>query len=289
MKTRIITAALLLPLCFAILFFFPPYILAATISIIAAIGSYELFKASNNITSPKDKTKAPMRPVVYAIIIASLVPLAMYFSNILLASAALMQAVSMMTLFFVLLSLLAIDFLLNPKAGRRIKLRQLPVIFIAALVIPYMLSTLLTLRMMTAGHLLVLIPILISIVTDSGAYFTGVFIGKHKAFPKISPNKTVEGYIGGFISGIVGVLIYGVILDLATQHTINYPVLIIYGLTGAVISELGDLVFSLIKRKCGVKDYGNLIPGHGGVLDRFDSMIFCIPVVYLLVAFLPFL
>jgi len=287
MKTRIIVAAVLLPLFFAALFFFPPYILAVVISVIAAIGSYELFKASNNVLAPKDNIPAPMRPVVYTIIIAALIPLAVYYSNLLLASAALMQAVSILTIFFILLSLLVIDFLLNPKSVKRIRLRQLPVIFVAALIIPYMLSSLVGLRMLPSGHLLVLIPIIVTIVTDSGAYFTGVAIGKRKAFPNISPNKTVEGYIGGTIAGVASLLIYGFILDLATQHVISYPVLILYGVIGSVLTGFGDLVFSWIKRKCGVKDYGNILPGHGGILDRFDGMIFSAPAMYLFVVILP--
>ncbi|MCL2628992.1 MAG: phosphatidate cytidylyltransferase [Oscillospiraceae bacterium] len=281
MKKRIIVALVPLPLFFAILFFFPPYILAAAVSLLAAIGSFELMRASNNVI------QAPMRPVVYVIIIAVLVPIAVYFSNLVMSAAALMQVTSMLTLFFILLSLLIIDFFLSMKSERRIKWRQLLVIPVAAMVIPYMLSTLIGLRMMTAGHLLVLLPIIVAFLTDSGAYFTGVAIGKHKAFPTISPNKTIEGCIGGLVTGIAGMLIYGFIIDIATLHTVSYPILIIYGLVGAVVTEAGDLVFSLIKRKCGVKDYGSIMPGHGGVLDRFDSMIFTAPTMYLLVAILP--
>ena len=281
MKKRIIVAAILIPPAFAILFFFPPYVLTVVVSILAAIGSYELMKASSNVIV------APIRPVVYMIIIAVLAPLTVYFSNILLASASFMQAISMITLFFVLLCLLVIDFLLNPKGERRLRLIQLPVIFAGAMIIPYMLSSIVALRMQPLGHFLVLLPIIVTFMTDSGAYFTGMAIGKHKAFPKISPNKTVEGCIGGIVTGIAGLLIYGAILDLTTQLSVMYPVLILYGFVGAVITEVGDLVFSLIKRKCNVKDYGKIMPGHGGVLDRFDSMIFSAPAIYLLALVLP--
>jgi len=281
MKTRIITAALLLPLSFAILFFFPPYILTATISLIAAIGSYELMKAAS------DTLRAPLRPVVYTILIAALIPPAIYTGHLIQSIANTIQFTLLLTVFFILLCLLIIDFLLSFKSSRRLKLLQLPVILTAAIIIPYMLSTLIGLRMMPVGHLLVLLPIVVTILTDSGAYFTGVAIGKRKAFPTISPNKTVEGCIGGLIAGAAGLLIYGVILDITTDFSVNYPILIIYGFIGAIVTESGDLVFSYIKRKCDIKDYGNLIPGHGGILDRFDSMIFTAPTIYLLVTLFP--
>jgi phosphatidate cytidylyltransferase len=140
---------------------------------------------------------------------------------------------------------------------------------------------------MQYGHLFVLLPIIAAFVTDSGAYFTGVTIGKKKAFPTISPNKTVEGYIGGTIAGTAGMLIYGIILSYTTPLTIIFPALIIYGILGALVTEAGDLTFSLIKRKCGIKDYGSLMPGHGGALDRFDSMSFAAPTMYLLVMLVP--
>jgi len=288
MKKRIIVSVILLPLFFAVLFYFPPYVLTVAVSLLVAIGSYELMRAASEAMA------APMRPAVYAIIVAVLVPPAVYLRTLLLSkiednsfSQVDIMIFDLAIVLFVLFSLLVIDMLLSFKSERRVKLQQLPIIITAAIIIPYMLSALINLRMMPAGHLLVLMPIIVTFLTDSGAYFTGVAIGKHKAFPKISPNKTVEGYIGGFITGIVGMLIYGFVIDAATAHVVNYQILIIYGFVGAVITEAGDLVFSYIKRKCNVKDYGNIIPGHGGVLDRFDSMIFTAPTICLLVTYLP--
>jgi len=178
----------------------------------------------------------------------------------------------------------------NTKAienGTQLKFRQIPIALAAGVLIPYLLTSLISLKSMPYGHLLVLLPVVATVITDSGAYFTGVTIGKRKAFPNISPNKTVEGYIGGTIAGILAMLLYGLILSLITTLTISFPVLILYGVLGAVMTELGDLAYSLIKRKCGIKDYGKLIPGHGGALDRFDSMILCGPTMYLLVVFIP--
>ena len=140
---------------------------------------------------------------------------------------------------------------------------------------------------MTDGRYLVLLPFIVAFISDGGAYFAGVLWGRHKVTPHVSPNKSLEGYIGGFIAAILGMVIYGIILKYAAGFEINILWLIIYGIVGSLVTQLGDLSFSLVKREYKIKDYGNLLPGHGGMLDRFDSMIFAAPVIYVLVEFLP--
>ena len=140
---------------------------------------------------------------------------------------------------------------------------------------------------MPEGRLLVLLPVISAFVTDAGAYFVGVFLGKRRAFPLVSPKKTVEGCIGGLAVGAAAMVIYGVILIFTTFHDVVFWALILYGIIGGVFTELGDLAFSLIKREYNVKDYGRLLPGHGGILDRFDSMVFAAPAIYLLVSVIP--
>lgn len=111
-------------------------------------------------------------------------------------------------------------------------------------------------------------------ITDIFAYFSGVLFGKHKLIPEISPKKTVEGSIGGTLFCTASFVIYGVILNLIGANvSLNYLVLLIGGFLAAVVAQIGDLMFSAIKRSRGIKDYGNLFPGHGGVLDRFDSAL----------------
>ena len=177
--------------------------------------------------------------------------------------------------------LIAIELFRAGKEAKSIAFRIF-VLFLGIIPIPMALSSLYFLRVLPWGHWFVLFPVIVTILTDSGAYFVGVSMGKRKAFPTISPNKTVEGCVGGIIVGTVGVFAYGMIISHFTEVTVSIPVLLIIGLVGSVITEVGDLAFSLLKRKLGIKDYGSLIPGHGGMLDRFDSMIFSAPTVYTL-------
>ena len=123
-------------------------------------------------------------------------------------------------------------------------------------------------------------------LADSGAYFAGSKFGKRKLCPTISPNKTVEGAVAGIVSGTLTALLIGLIFKLIYGNvTFYYGILLIIGLINSVVSIFGDLTFSVIKRSCNIKDYGSIMPGHGGLLDRFDSVIFCIPVVYIFTRF----
>jgi phosphatidate cytidylyltransferase len=111
-------------------------------------------------------------------------------------------------------------------------------------------------------------------------------LGKRKLTP-VSPKKTVEGAIGGLIGAVIGMAGYGIILQLVLHTHVSYPLLLLYGLLGAAAGMLGDLSMSLVKREFGIKDFGTILPGHGGVLDRFDSLLFAAPVLEILIRLLP--
>lgn len=113
-------------------------------------------------------------------------------------------------------------------------------------------------------------------VTDIGAYFTGMTLGKHKLIERISPKKTVEGAIGGLILGCV--VSYGLYLVVASNTELEFgkSIMLFVSLTIPIVSQFGDLAFSMIKRHFGIKDFGNIIPGHGGMLDRLDSIVFVV-------------
>ncbi len=127
-------------------------------------------------------------------------------------------------------------------------------------------------------------------LSDSGAYFIGVKFGKHKLIPDISPKKTVEGLIGGVVCCMLMFLVYGDIVTLAaTDRVANIFALLVAGAVLSLISVFGDLLASYIKRRYKIKDYGSLLPGHGGLLDRFDSVLAVSIALFAFCRFLKFL
>lgn len=132
-------------------------------------------------------------------------------------------------------------------------------------------------RRMEHGFYVLILAVLSSCATDIFAYLTGKKLGKRKLCPKISPNKTIEGSIGGIV-GTVGVLIlFGLLLDKAGVLQVNYPMLLLYAVASSIVGQFGDLSMSAVKRCLGVKDFGTVFPGHGGILDRYDSLLFIAP------------
>ena len=128
-------------------------------------------------------------------------------------------------------------------------------------------------------------------MADTGGFFVGAGLGKHKLCPDISPKKTVEGAIGGILFCMITAVGLGLVFQLwiIPDASVNFFSLVIIGALDAVFSIIGDLSFSLIKRHFGVKDYGTVFPGHGGFLDRCDSIIFTAPIVVILGQFMPLL
>ena len=151
-----------------------------------------------------------------------------------------------------------------------------------------------------AGLLGIMLVIAVPVMTDTMAYFTGMALGKRKLCPQISPKKTVAGAVGGVIGGIIGALIVFFLFDFSSAMSVfpnagsmelipgnlygSLGLYIALGIVGGVLSELGDLAASWIKRKAGIKDFGKIFPGHGGIMDRLDSVLFMLPLVYLVFA-----
>ena len=130
---------------------------------------------------------------------------------------------------------------------------------------------------------LIIISIFITLwATDSAAYFLGSAFGKHKLFPRVSPNKSWEGAIAGFIFAIVTMVVLNTIL----LSFISFTDALVIGFIIGLFGQIGDLIESLLKRDAGVKDSSNLIPGHGGVLDRFDSLFFSAPLIFLYIVYI---
>lgn len=144
-----------------------------------------------------------------------------------------------------------------------------------------MLSYVYQIRELESGGALVVMIFICSWVNDTCAYCVGVTMGKHKMSPKLSPKKSVEGLIGGILGSAIVASVYGVFFNANVCEIENSPVIFaVIGACGAGMAVIGDLAASAIKRNNDIKDYGKLIPGHGGILDRFDSIIFTAPIVY---------
>lgn len=270
MATRIIVAVLLAPLFFIALFFLPPIWLTVVVAGIVALGSYELLRAT--------KVEDGIHVKVCTALAAAAIPFGtmMGYGPIVVRTAALLL---MCVLFFTAIS--------RYDRDRAVPVEHIMFCMFGGVIIPMMLTSLIQLKMMENGRYLVLLPVFCAFLTDTGAYFAGVFLGKHRGITKVSPNKSLEGYIGGILSGGIFLVIYGLILAKFTELTVSIPLMALYGLLGSFVTELGDLSFSLIKRQFGVKDYGHLLPGHGGMLDRFDSMTFAAPMLLFLVELCP--
>ncbi len=165
--------------------------------------------------------------------------------------------------------------------------KEIMAAFLAFFYVSVMLSYIYKIREMESGGYLVVLCFLCSWGNDTLAYCVGVLFGKHKMSPKLSPKKSIEGLFGGIIgAGLLG-LLYGLFLKSHIPPTslILLKLFIICSL-GALPAVIGDLAASAIKRNNDIKDYGTLIPGHGGVLDRFDSIIFTAPIIYFLLDFM---
>ena len=272
MRTRIISGSILTVITLAILLSPFEGLLFVAIALMSATAADELMRAAG---VPKIRYTYPI-----TILAAAAVPVGYYTS---VGSEWAVQVVGM-----ILIGALFLMAIISYEKPNALESRHIMFCIFAGIVIPTGLSALLTLRTDGAyGRYLVMLPIVVAFLTDTGAYFVGMFFGKHRGITKVSPNKSLEGYIGGVFTGGIFMLLYGFAMQYFAGIDVSLPIMALYGMVGSAVAEIGDLSFSLIKRQCGIKDYGTLIPGHGGILDRFDSMIFAAPTMLLLVQVLP--
>lgn len=237
------------------------YPLFWVITAISLIGLYELYRA------------ARMEKTIPA--------LAGYISSIITDWLLLKNEYEylLMWIIFTLMVFMACYVISYPKFNSE----QITMLFFGIIYVTVMLSFVFKVRFVQDGHLLVWFIYIGAWGSDTCAYCVGKLIGKHKMPSKLSPNKTIEGCLGGIAgAALIGFIFAAVFYD---NKDIWWQLPLI-GAVSSVISQIGDLAASAIKRNHDIKDYGNLIPGHGGILDRFDSIIFTAPVVYYLVKFI---
>lgn len=267
MKTRILVAVVGLPLLLIVLLALPPIATALLIAAMSVVAVYEILWRTGLVRD--------IRLLIVAAIMALTVSL--WCSSDMLWKEALIG----LWIYFMALVCLMI------ASHGKLPFQEVCVSVFAGLVIPLLLSALTRIRVMDYGRYYILIPLVLCFGTDSAAYFVGCAIGRHKMAPVISPKKSWEGAAGGALGGILLMFVYTLVLDLAFSFDVQYGACILYGIVGAATCVVGDLAFSVIKRQTGIKDYGNLLPGHGGVLDRFDSMTFVAPLAEGLLLVLP--
>lgn len=280
MAKRIISAAVGIVIGITILILDNKIAYTAILAIFGAIGVWEIIHAV--------KCEEHKLLTWVCVIFGAAIPVLMNFS---VEFAFKKNIVVFCYLMFVFILLLIMLF--NYKT---IRLDKITMCGSAALMIPVALNCLVFIRYLPwyndggymPGVFMIVYTLFCAWFGDSGAYFVGTFLGKHKLCPNISPKKTVEGLIGGIVTvGVVVAvqcLVYNLILP--SEMKMNYAVLIPIGMLASGAGVLGDLTASVIKRQYDVKDFGNLMPGHGGVLDRFDSVIFVAPFLYTIFSFL---
>ena len=267
MKTRILAAAVLLPLLLIIVLLLPKVCTAVLFGVMAALAAYELMQGTKLVTHT--------RLTVYAMVFAFLVPMWGFFGQV--YAWALVG-----TLVFV--ALLYMELLLSKG---KLPYASVAISLAAGILIPFLFTAIVRIFATELGIYRIFIPFILAMVSDTGAYFAGRFFGKNKLAPVISPNKTVEGAIGGVLATVLAMIIYCIVMQFGFHLRVNYLYAVIYGLLGSLAGVFGDLSFSAIKRQVGIKDYGNLIPGHGGILDRFDSMTLVAPLTEALLLLIP--
>lgn len=280
MLQRIITAVVLIAILLPLLFLSwqCAYIIPALVALMALAAVYELLKCLRSQVDEAGTAATAREDFVVSIpayLIAVGLPLATAFVTSI--HAFLLAAAAVFTLY--LLYLFAVAVL---RQGR-MHFAEVAEVFTGVLYITLSFASLSLLRQTPEGGYLYLLVFFGAWVTDTFAYFTGRFFGKHKLNPVISPKKTVEGSIGGILFCMISFVLFGIVMQFGKWHfTVHYPLLLLSGLLCSVVSQVGDLITSLIKREHGVKDYGKIFPGHGGVLDRFDSVLAISPVLLIL-------
>ena len=267
MKTRILAGVVLLPLLLIVVLFLPKFCTSILFGIMAAIGARELMKGTGLVEHP--------RLISYAMIMA--------FFFCIWSSMWTVYPLLLLGVFGLFCCLFG-ELLFSHT---ELSFDKIAITFVAGWVIPFLLGAVLRIYNQLFGRVLILLPFVIAFSSDTAAYFAGRAFGKHKLAPVISPNKTVEGLLGGLLGAVIGVVVYCIVMHKILGLQVQYWYVPVYGILGSLGAVFGDLCFSAVKRQTGIKDYGNLIPGHGGILDRFDSMIVVAPLVELLMLYIP--
>lgn len=263
LKARYITAVVAIALFILLLFFLPPLCLTIMMGFLCAVGVWELLFATGSC--PKHFF------LWFSCAAAFAVPFTVSKPN-----AGLFPFLAVVALYLIGAFCCAVF------DHTKITYATLAKGFLAALVMPLLFASVLRIYNSEYGRLLVLMPWVTVWACDSMALYVGKALGKKKLAPYVSPHKTVAGAVGGEIGGVLFMAAYVLVLRKFFSFSLAWMPALLFGLFGAAVGQIGDLSLSVIKREAGIKDYGKLFPGHGGVWDRFDSILFVAPMFELL-------
>ncbi len=266
MKTRIISGAALI-IIVAALFWLQlslPVVLVIAAAILGAIGVFEIL---NNTKLCQNK----------ALLVISVLP------ALIVPFVAMGYLAVPLTLVYTLYAIIV--FVLILKFHSKLDIKSVLSVLVLPIFISFAFATVVCVTQYgNVGLFYILAVLCWSSLADTGAYFVGVTFGKHKMAKIISPKKSWEGFVGGMLSGLIGILLLCLMYDKVYVFEVNYIAMLIITPLFVALGVLGDLTASLIKRKCDIKDFGNLIPGHGGVMDRFDSILMITPLFAQIIA-----
>lgn len=263
MKTRIITGAFILLAMIAVLCLSSTPVYPLVLSVLAVIAAIE------SLGVLQLRKKYVLSIPAYAI--AAVMPSLAYIMCVILKTPIYKYIVALALVMFVYVMYL---FVVAVFERGRLKFANLSAAYVLVAYIIICFSALsLIMYIRDIGFYCLGMVLIGAWMSDTMAYFTGVLFGKHKLIPELSPKKTIEGAIGGVVGTTAAFILYGFIVSLLTELTPNYLVLGLSAPILSVVGQIGDLFASLVKREAGVKDYGKILPGHGGIMDRFDSIL----------------
>ena len=275
MKTRVITGTLILAVILPILFFSEYIIYPIALGLFCLAALFEVFGVIG--------VKKQLAIVIPAYVLALCLPFFVFFAP------ELNRLAYLKFLFGALLIFLMYLFCIMVFKKGALSYSKVAEIFTLTTYVTTSFTALCLIRYIDNGKYILFLVFIASWITDTFAYLTGTLIGRHKLIPEVSPKKTVEGAIGGTLSAVIFFPLFGFLVSAISGAEVraNYLVLVIYAVVLAVVAQIGDLAASLIKREYKIKDYGSILPGHGGIMDRFDSVMSVSVIMVLLCMIYP--
>ena len=257
LQSRVLVAVIGVPVLVWVVLWAPSLVMMAALAILAGIGAMELQKCVSGVKRSE---------LVGLSAICAVFTVEWYYDR-----------PAHMALLFILEALIFFGYAIF-KAGE-VKFAQIMAGLFGSIAIGYSFAGFLRMESSGIHRAYLLLPFVLSFACDTFAYFAGMAFGKHKLAPKVSPKKTIEGSVGGMAGNVVCGLLFAFVMDRWFGGSIGYGPMAFLALVCSIVAQVGDLSFSLIKREFGIKDYGHLFLEHGGVLDRFDSVLFVTPVI----------